>query len=168
MKLLATIAAVACLALVGSAASADKNTLAPSATPGVPLLSQNTIGKLREEIRLQEGRAKELEPIIARDRQARHDVEVNWVVLERHARELHARARDFHQFAGLETGRAQQEINGFGNELETFAVHDDENARIQHELGERLDRLVKGESEARDWHLQHAGRLRDWLAANGG
>jgi hypothetical protein len=132
-----------------------------------PLLSGEHAGKIREEIRLHEQRARELEPIIARDRQARRDVEADWIVLERHARDLHARANEFRAYAneGL-TPRAQQDMNTFANELDTFATHDEENARWQHEMAERLDRAIQTESSARDWHMQMAQRLRDWLSQN--
>lgn len=124
--------------------------------------------KIREEIRLNEARAKELEPIIARDRQARHDVEVDWVVLERHAKELHAAASDFRGYGGYLTGRQQSDVNGFASDLETYAVHDEENAHFKHEIGERLEKNIQGEVAARDWHLKMVQRLRDWLGGNGG
>jgi hypothetical protein len=124
--------------------------------------------KLREEIRLHEQRAHEIEPILARDGQARHDVEVDWMVLERHARELHARANDFRGYAAEVSGRAQSDMQTFASELDTFATHDEENARWQHEVADRLERAIQSETAIRDWHLKMAQRLRDWLAANGG
>jgi hypothetical protein len=124
--------------------------------------------KIREEIRLHEQRAHEIEPILARDGQARHDVEVDWNVLERHARELRARANDFRGYAAEVSGRAQIDMQTFANELDTFASHDEENARWQHEVAERLEHAIQSETAIRDWHLKMAQRLRDWLATNGG
>src|SRR5580700_1405316 len=54
------------------------------ATPGEgaqPQFGGEHLARIREEIHLHEQRAHELEPIIARDRQARHDVEVDWIIL---------------------------------------------------------------------------------------
>jgi len=133
----------------------------------VPLISAEHAAKIREEIRLQENRARELDPILARDRQARHDVETNWVVLERHARELHARAKEFRTIGDIVGGKAKADLNGFAQELDTFATHDEENAHFQHEMAERLDKAIAGEAAAREWHLKHAARLREWLSANG-
>ncbi len=142
----------------------------PSRGAGVqasPLLSGEHAGKIREEIRLHEQRAHELEPIIARDRQARRDVETDWIVLERHARDLHARANEFRTYASEGLGpRAQQDLTNMANELDSSATHDEENARLQHEVGERLERAVQAMSASRDWHMQMAQRLRDWLAQN--
>jgi len=123
--------------------------------------------RIREQVRFQENRARELEPIIARDRQARHDVELDWVVLERHAREMHQAAADFRSYASSLGGRAQNEFMAFANELDTFATHDEENAAFKHDIAERLERNIRGEVSAREWHLSHAAHLRDWLAANG-
>jgi hypothetical protein len=133
-----------------------------------PLMSGEHLGRLREEARLHEQRAHEIEPILARDHQARHDVEVDWVVLERHARDLHARANDFRGYASEVSGRSQVDMNNFANELDTFATHDEENARWQHEMADRLERAIQAETAIRDWHLKMAQRLRDWIASNGG
>ena len=173
IKMLASLAAAGVVVLATSLALAE----APSATPatpatpasnaGIALLSAPTVAKIREEIKLQENRAKELEPIIARDRQARRDVEINWVVLERHAKELHARAHEFRELGKVVGGKGQEELNGFASELDLFGTHDEENARFQHELAERLEKAIVGENNAREWHAKHAARLREWLAANG-
>ncbi len=167
MKYIAALAAIGCLAFAAPSASAD-DTVTPHAVQAIPLLNAEHVAKIKEEIRLQEARAREFEPIIARDRQARRDVETNWAVLERHARELHARAAEFRSFASSLTGKAQSDLNGFAGELDTFGTHDEENARTQHELAERLERTIKWEVETRDWHIKHAVRLKEWLAANGG
>ena len=139
----------------------------PPEDHGVQLMGPEHAARIREEIRLNEARAHELEPIIGRDRQARHDVEVDWVVLERHARDLHARANEFRAYANEVNGRAQNDMNTFANELDASATHDEENARLQHEIAERLDRAIQGGDATRDWHFKLAQRLRDWLAANG-
>ena len=133
-----------------------------------PLMSGDHMGKLREEARLHEQRAHEIEPILARDRQARHDVETDWIVLERHAKDLHARANDFRAYANEVSGRGQADMNKFAAELDQFATRDEENGRWQHEIGERLEHAIQSESDIRDWHLKMAQRLRDWIAANGG
>jgi hypothetical protein len=133
-----------------------------------PLMSGEHAAKVREEVRLHEQRAHEIEPIIARDRQARRDVETDWVVLERHAREQHARANEFRAFAGEQLSpRAQQDMVNFANELDAFAAHDEENARWQHEIAERLERAMQAAASTRDWHLKMAQRLRDWLSQSG-
>ena len=124
--------------------------------------------RLREEVKLHEQRAREIEPIIARDHEARHDVEQDWVVLERHARDLHARANDFRGYAAESGGHSQSEMNTFATELDQFATHDEENARLQHEIADRLDRAIQSEIAMRDWHLKLAQRLREWLSSNGG
>ena len=157
------------LATLGSIAVAAPAAHADDTQPQAQLLMGGEhIAKLREEIRLNEQRAHEIEPILARDRQARHDVEVDWAVLERHARELHARASDFRGYAAEVGGRAQNDMNTFASELDQFARRDEENAHWQHEIAERLDHAIQSESDIRDWHLKLAQRLRDWLAANGG
>jgi hypothetical protein len=160
--------AVACsLVLVAPSAGAAE-TVAPSGDHATALMSGEHAARIREEIHLNEVRAHELEPIIARDRQARHDVEVDWIVLERHARDLHARANDFRAYAAEAPGpRAQNDMNTIAGELDTFATHDEENARRQHEIADRLDKAIESESATRDWHLKLAQRLRDWLAQNG-
>jgi hypothetical protein len=165
-KPLIVIAALALGFLASPAARADG--IAPA--PGVeaqPQFGHEHAQKLREEAQLHEQRARELEPIIARDKQARHDVEVDWIVLERHARDLHARANDFRSYAGEVSGRAQNDMNQFANELDTFAAHDEENARWQHEMAQRLEGAIQNANMMRDWHLKMAQRLRDWLGANG-
>jgi hypothetical protein len=160
---------VVLLATLGSIAVASPAAHADDTRPQAQLLMGGEhIAKLREEIRLNEQRAHEIEPIMARDRQARHDVEVDWAVLERHARELHARANDFRAYAAEVGGRAQNDMNTFASELDQFAKRDEDNAHWQHEIAERLDHAIQSESEIRDWHLKLAQRLRDWLAANGG
>jgi hypothetical protein len=165
MKTLASLLVVGLLVTASSVAMADGTQ--PSSHQGIALLSADVVAKVREQIRLEENRAKELEPIIARDRQARRDVETNWVVLERHARELHAKANEFRELGKIAGGKAQGELNGFAGELDLFATHDEENAHFQHEIGERLEKAIAGEVGARDAHLKHAARLREWLAANG-
>jgi hypothetical protein len=152
-----TLAVVGCLLV-----AAPVSVLAAEA-----LMSGEHAARIREEIRLNEQRAHELEPIIGRDRQARHDVEVDWVVLERHARELHGRANDFRAYASELNGHGQNEMNNFANELDTFATHDEENAHLQHEIAERLERGIQGGEANRDAHMRIAQRLRDWLQANG-
>ncbi len=160
-------------ALLGSlvfsspAVRADPSPVAPGIIHAASLMGGEHIGKIREEIRLHEARAREIEPILARDRQARHDVEADWIILERHAREMHARAKDFSAYASEVSGHAQNEMTNFANELESFAAHDDENARWQHEVAERLERAIKSEETTRDWHLKIAQRMKDWLVANG-
>jgi hypothetical protein len=154
--------------LASPRAGAD-NTVPAVGVPAKPLnMGGEHKGKIREEIRLHEQRAHEIEPILARDGQARHDVEVDWNILERHARELHARANDFRGYAAEVSGRAQSDMQTFANDLDTFATHDEENARWQHEIADRLEHAMQNEIAIRDWHLKMAQRLRDWLAANGG
>jgi hypothetical protein len=130
------------------------------------LMSGEHIAKIREEIRLHEARAHELEPMIARDRQARRDVEADWITLERHARDLHARANEFRAYAGEVSGRAQGDMNTIAGELDASATHDEETARLQHDIAERLDRAIQVEDSTRDWHMKMAQRLRDWLSGN--
>ncbi len=161
------LVAVGCFFLAAPAARADDSVVRPGQSAGAPLMSGEHAGRIREEIHLHESRARELEPMIARDRQARHDVEEDWAVLERHARELHARAAEFRGYANEVAGRAQNDMNTFASELDASAVHDEENAHYQHEIAERLDRAIQSENVTRDWHLKIAQRLRDWLASNG-
>jgi hypothetical protein len=157
----------ALMALASPAARADETGPAVGVR-AQPLMNGDHMGRLREEVRLHEQRAREIEPILARDHQARHDVEADWVVLEKHARDLHARANDFRSYAGEVTGPAQNEMNGFATELDNFAAHDEENARLQHEIADKLERAIQNEIAMRDWHLKLAQRLREWLASNGG
>jgi hypothetical protein len=131
------------------------------------LMSGEHIGKIREEIRLHEARAHELEPMIARDRQARHDVDVDRNVLIRHAQELHARANEFRVYANEVSGRAQNDMNTFASELDASATHDEEIAVVQQEIAQRLDLAISREDNTRDWHMKMAQRLRDWLSMNG-
>lgn len=161
-----TLVVVGCLSLVASPALADE-TVVRGGDHAAPAMSGEHAARIREEIHLHEVRAHELEPMIQRDRQARHDVEADWVILERHARELHGRAAEFRNYAGEVSGRAQNDMSTFASELDTSAQHDEENAHFQHEIAERLDRAIESEAATRDWHLKLAQRLRDWLAANG-
>jgi hypothetical protein len=168
-----TVILVASLGLIvlGSPVARADGTAPGGTAPGVeaqPLFRGEHMEKLREEVRLHEQRAHEIEPIMARDQQARRDVEADWIVLERHARDLHARANDFRAYAGEVQGRAQVDMNQFATELDQFAVHDEENARWQHEIAERLEHAIQSENQLREWHLKMAQRLRDWIAANGG
>jgi hypothetical protein len=168
MKKLVVAALALCLtaAVSGSANAAPKNPQhgqAPSA-----LMSAEHRAKIQEEIHLQEARAKELEALVARDRQARHDVEVNWGILERHAREATARAREFRDAANAVAGKARADLLQFATELETYAKHDEDNAAYQHEIAERLNKTIALEESARQWHVNMVQRLKDYLAANGG
>jgi hypothetical protein len=163
---LTVLAALAFAFLASPEARADG--VAPA--PGVeaqPQFGHEHAQKLREEAQLHEQRAHELEPIIARDKQARHDVEMDWIVLERHARDLHARANDFRAYAGEVSGRAQNDMNQFATDLDAFAAHDEENARWQHEMAQRLESAIQSATMMRDLHLKMAQRIRDWLGANG-
>jgi hypothetical protein len=160
------LAIVGCLVFASPTLNAA-DAVVPPAGHAQALMGGEHAGKIREEIRLHEARAHELEPMIARDRQARHDVEVDWAVLERHARELHARANEFRAYAGEVSGRAQNDMNTFASELDASASHDEEIARVQHEIAERLDRAIQSEDATRDWHMKMAQRLRDWLSGNG-
>jgi len=151
--------ALATAALVGFAAPVARADDLPRGSGGLiqPLMGTEHAAKIREEVRLHEQRAREIEPIVSRDRQARHDVEIDWVVLERQARELHVRANEFRSFAGEQLSpRAQQDILNFANELDTFAAHDEENARWQHEIADRLERAIQAAVSTRDWHLRMA------------
>ena len=169
MKLSAiTLAAATCLAALAPAVANADDTVVTPKDHASPQGFREHAAKIREQIAINEARAHELEPIIARDRQARHDVEVDWGALERHAREMRASAADFRGWANDLGGKARDDANGFANELEQFAQHDEENARGKHEISERLDRSIQGETAARDWHLKRAAWLRDWLSGNGG
>ncbi len=164
-KYLIALAAAGTLALLAPAASADMPT---NKSDAVQLnITQDHAARIREEIRLQEGRAHELEPIIARDRQAHDDLGRDAAVLERHARELHAKANDFRQYAALVSGRSQDEMNHFATELDTYAQHDEQNAATQHQMASQLEGLIRSEEDARQWHLAVAQRLRDWLGRAG-
>jgi hypothetical protein len=168
MHMFKTVMLIAAVGLVGSASPLAQADESPRlGAEAHPLMSGEHMAKIREEARLHEQRAHELEPIIARDRQARHDVETDWVVLERHARDLHGRAVDFRAYASESSGRGQYDLNQLAGELEQFAAHDEENAHLQHEIADRLDRAIQSATMMRDWHLKIAQRLRDWLAANG-
>jgi hypothetical protein len=167
LKLTTVVTIMGCFVLTASTALADP--VAPAAPPAAtPVWTGEHYAKLREEVRLNENRARELEPIIARDRQARHDVEVDWIVLERHAREMHARANEFRQMAQFSTWRGAADLNRFAADLDVFATHDEENAHWQHEIGERLEHAVERETDVREQHLRMAQRIRDWLSGNGG
>jgi len=177
-RLLVVGAVFATLFTIVPAVYAD-DSAPPAPTPSTPTPSTPSQGaepqfggehlaRIREEIHLHEMRAHELEPIIARDRQARRDVEVDWIVLERHARDLHARANDFRAYASEALSpRAQADMNMFATELDQFAAHDEDNARGQHDIAGRLDHAIEIGNNTRDWHLKLAQRLRDWLAYNG-
>jgi hypothetical protein len=160
------LAVVGCLVFASPTLRAADAVVRPGG-PAQALMSGEHAGKIREEIRLHEARAHELEPMIARDRQARHDVEVDWGVLERHARELHARANEFRAYANEVSGRAQNDMKTFADELDGSATHDQEIAVVQHEIAQRLDLAIAREDATRDWHMKMAQRLRDWLSGNG-
>jgi hypothetical protein len=166
-KVVIAVASLGLIALASPAARADDSRPAVVTREHV-FMNAEHMDRLREEVRLHEQRAREMEPIIARDHQARHDVEQDWAVLERHARDLHARANDFRGYAAESTGHSQTEMNTFATELDQFATHDEENARLQHEIADRLDRAIQSETAMRDWHLKLAQRLREWLSSNGG
>jgi hypothetical protein len=165
-RTLPALTILGCALFVSPALRAD-DAVVPSGDHAERLMSPEHAGKIREEIHLHERRAHELEPIIARDRQARHDVEQDWAILERHAREMHGRAAEFRAYASEVSGRAQDDMNTFANELDASATRDEENAHYQHEIADRLDRAIQSQDATRDWHLKIAGRLRDWLSSNG-
>jgi hypothetical protein len=165
-KTIAALSIVGCLGLAASMAWAHAAVVIPGPRP-LPTISAEHSSKIREEIRINEGRAKELDPIIARDRQARHDVELDWAVLERHAREMRSRATEFRAIANTISGKGQQDLVSFANDFDVFATRDEENARLKHEVGDRLEKNVQSEVAAHDWHLRIAQRLGEWLIANG-
>jgi hypothetical protein len=164
-KIVILVASLGLVVVGAPAARADGPSVGVEAQP---LFRGEHMQKLKEEVRLHEQRAHEIEPIIARDQQARHDVETDWIVLERHAKDMHARANDFRAYAAEVAGRAQADMNQFATELDQSATHDEEGARWQHEIAERLEHAIQSENQIRDWHLKMAQRLRDWIAANGG
>jgi hypothetical protein len=69
--------------------------------------------------------------------------------------------------SGLHRSCRQRVVDNPGSGART-ATRDEENARLQHEIADRLERAIDSENQARDWHLRMAQRLRDWLSANGG
>jgi hypothetical protein len=164
-KTIAAAFAVSSIVFVTGSALADGN-LTPTPAPVQLKYGGEHRGKLEEEIRLNEQRARELEPAIARDTQAREDLHKEAAVLERHAKAMHERAEEFRNIARSIEAGPQRELLGFAKELDTFAVHDEENARAQHELAKQLEGIIKQEQSVRDWHLEIARRLKAHLASN--
>ena len=163
MRKLAVAVILSSLALSGPAL-AD----VPAPAPGAVRLlwSPAQIAKARQEIGIQEARVKELQPVVQHDIQARQDFNADATNLDRNAKEMRARATDYQSAAATLTGKDRDDLLAFVRELETFARHDEENAKIKRDFSHKLDDVIKSEQAAIQWHLEVAMRLKTALANN--
>jgi hypothetical protein len=145
--------------------------LAVIALPGLALAQydQPTTRKIQEEINLNQKRADELNPIIARDTQARNDTAADAGQLENAARAMHGRAAEFRNFANrMHPGPQQGSLQQTASELDTYAAHNEQLAASQRDVSNRLNSMLGLMIEGRNQHLATANRLRAMIANNGG
>ncbi len=141
--------------------------LAAVALPSVAFAQYDpgTARKIQEEISLNQSRADQLTPIINRDTQARNETGSDAAQLETTARGMHGRANEFRQMASrMPPGPQQQGLLQTATDLDNYAVHNEQLARSQRDIAERLNGLVTLMIEGRDQHLVAANRLRAMLA----
>jgi hypothetical protein len=130
---------------------------------------QPTIQKIQEEINLNQARADQLNPIIARDTQARNDTGADAAQLDNAARGMHARANEFRNFAShMPPSQQQQNLMQTAGELDNYAIHNEQLAASQRDLSNRLNGLITLMVEGRNQHLAAANRLRALIANGGG
>ena len=145
--------------------------LAALAMPGLALAQydQPTIQKIQEEINLNQARADQLNPIIARDTQARNDTAADAGQLDNAARAMHGRANEFRNYANhMPPGPQQGNLLQTAGDLDTYAVHNEQLAAAQRDISNRLNGLLGLMVEGRNQHLAAANRLRALIANTGG
>jgi hypothetical protein len=145
--------------------------LAVIAAPGVAFAQydQPTIQKIQEEINLNQARADQLNPIIARDTQARNDTGADAAQLDNAARAMHGRANEFRGFAQrMPPSPQQQNLLQTAGDLDNYAVHNEQLAASQRDIAGRLSGMINLMVEGRNQHLAAANRLRSMLANSGG
>ncbi len=125
-----------------------------------------TIGKIREEINLNQTRADQLNPIIARDTQARNDTAADAAQLDNGSRGMRARANEFRAFASqMPPSRHRENLMQMAHQLDDYAAHNEQLAANQHDISNRLNGLIGMMVQGRNHHLEAANRLRALLAA---
>jgi hypothetical protein len=125
-----------------------------------------TIGKIREEIQMNQSRADALNPIIARDTQARNDTAADAAQLENASRGMRGRANDFRGFSSRMPPSPQRDnLLQMAGQLDQYAMHNDQLASSQRDISNRLSGLIAMMVQGRNHHLEAANRLRALLAA---
>ena len=120
-----------------------------------------TVQKIREEIALNQARANQLDPIIARDTQARNETNADAAALDNEARLMHARANEFRMFAmNMHPGHHRMNLEQMAHQLDDYAVHNEQLAAGQRDVSGRLSGLIARMIEGRNHHLEAANRLR--------
>lgn len=119
---------------------------------------------LEEEIHMNEMRAHELEPIIARNTQARNDMGSDAAQLEGQARAMRDRANWYRQWAARPGVWHREHFEKTARELDEYAGRNDTLARNERDIAHSIEGMVQELSRARAWHLDVAHRMRDSLA----
>ena len=129
-------------------------------------LTPAQIAKLKQQIGLHEQRAKELQPLLARDVQARQDFLADVGTLGQNAKDMRTQAAELRASAPSLPPADRDNALAIAKDLETFAVHDDADARTKRELATKLEALIKSEQAAIQLHLDAAAKLKTFLATN--
>jgi hypothetical protein len=125
-----------------------------------------TIQKIQEEINLNQTRADALNPIIARDTQARNDTAADAAQLENASRGMRNRANEFRGFASRMPPNPQRDnLMQMAGQLDGYAMHNDQLAASQRDISNRLNGLIGMMVQGRNHHLEAANRMRAWLSA---
>ena len=119
--------------------------------------------RMGEEIRENEARAQALNPIIARNKQARTDMVADVEQLSGQARGMRERARWFRESAAGMDGRYREHFVRQAEELERSARTNDQLAAGQKDLAARLEATIHSLDELRLWHIEVARHLRESL-----
>lgn len=141
--------------------------LATFALPSVAFAQYDApmTGKIREEIALNQSRADQLNPIIARDTAARNETNADAGQLENEARLMRARANEFRAFAmNMHPGHHRGNLEQMARQLDEYAAHNEQLAAGQRDVSNRLNELIARMIEGRNHHLEAANRLRALLA----
>jgi hypothetical protein len=145
--------------------------LAALAVPSLALAQYDgpTVQKIQEEINMNQSRADHLNPIIARDTQARNEVAGDAAQLDNEARNMHNRANEFRGFTQrMPPGPQRENLFQMARDLDNYAVHNEQLAASQRDISNRLSGLINLMVEGRNQHLAAANRLRAMLNNAGG
>jgi hypothetical protein len=119
--------------------------------------------RMGDEIRANEMRAQALNPIIARNTQARNDMMADFQQLMGEAHGMHDRANWFRMSASGIQGRFRDHFMHQADELDRNAQRNEQLAAGQKDLAARLDATIRSLDELRLWHIESARVLRESL-----
>jgi hypothetical protein len=121
------------------------------------------IQKVNEEIRFNEDRARALDPIIARNVQARNDMNTDVAQLRDQAKGMFERARMYRDWAARTGGRHHEHLARTADELDRNGHHNEELANTEQDLAGRLQGLIVELQRTQAWHREVAQRWRESL-----